>query len=201
MSIASVQQETGSPIVMPRLSVEMAGALACALGAWGGIVPFVGPIFGFSADGSPAWTWNLPHALLFLAPGAVAFVGGLAIIAGGRSVLGRHVGLALAGALVRDRRRVVHRRAVSVAGAEERERLQPELRVTVARVLDRILAWSGWDPDRARLIRVRAPDAARHEDAGESRDRSALRFLRTLVAASQVREAAPTGLFQLRSVE
>ncbi len=100
MSIASVQQETGSPIVMPRLSVEMAGALACALGAWGGIVPFVGPIFGFSADGSPAWTWNLPHALLFLAPGAVAFVGGLAIIAGGRSVLGRHVGLALAGALV-----------------------------------------------------------------------------------------------------
>jgi hypothetical protein len=101
MSIASMQQETGSPtIVMPRLSVEMAGVLACAFGAWGGIVPFVGPIFGFSADGTSAWTWNLSHALLFLAPGTVALLGGLAIIVGGRAVLGRHVGLALAGALV-----------------------------------------------------------------------------------------------------
>ncbi len=101
MSIASVQQESGSPtIVMPRLSVEMAGVLACAFGAWGGIVPFVGPIFGFSADGTPSWTWNLAHTILWLIPGAVAFVGGLAIIARGRSVLGRHVGLAVAGALV-----------------------------------------------------------------------------------------------------
>ncbi|MGA8297286.1 MAG: hypothetical protein WB770_09615 [Acidimicrobiales bacterium] len=101
MSIASVQHESGPPtIVMPRLSVEMAGALACAFGAWGGIVPFVGPIFGFSADGTPSWTWNLTHTILFLLPGAAAFVGGLAIVAGSRSVLGRHVGLAIAGALV-----------------------------------------------------------------------------------------------------
>lgn len=101
MSIASVQQETKSPaIVMPRLSVEMAGALACAVGAWGGIVAFVGPLFGYRADGTPAWTWNLPHAFLWLLPGAAAFVGGLAIIIGGRSVYRRHVGLAVAGALV-----------------------------------------------------------------------------------------------------
>ncbi|MGB9111910.1 MAG: hypothetical protein WCF24_04195 [Acidimicrobiales bacterium] len=101
MSITSVQQETSSPmVVMPRLSVEMAGALAGAFGAWGGIVPFVGPIFGFSADGTPSWTWNLQHAVLFLAPGAAAFVGGLAIIVGSRWALGRYVGLALAGALV-----------------------------------------------------------------------------------------------------
>lgn len=100
MSIASVQQESSSPtIVMPRLSVEMAGALACALGAWGGIVPFVGPIFGFSADKSASWTWTLAHGLLFVLPGAVAFAGGLAIIIGGRG-LGRHMGLAVAGALV-----------------------------------------------------------------------------------------------------
>jgi hypothetical protein len=101
MSIASVQQESSSSaIVMPRLSVEMAGALACAFGAWGGIVPFVGPIFGFSADGTASWTWNLTHAVLFLVPGAAAFVGGLAIITAGRTTFGRHVGLAAAGALV-----------------------------------------------------------------------------------------------------
>lgn len=101
MHTATVQHESSSPtIVMPRLSVEMAGALACAFGAWGGIVPFVGPIFGFSADGTASWTWNLTHAVLFVAPGAAAFVGGLLIVAGSRAVLGRHVGLALAGALV-----------------------------------------------------------------------------------------------------
>ncbi len=101
MSVTSVQQESGSStIVMPRLSVEMAGVLACAFGAWGGIVPFVGPLFGFNATGTSAWAWNMPHAILFLLPGAAAFVGGLAIIAGGRTALGRYAGLAAAGALV-----------------------------------------------------------------------------------------------------
>jgi hypothetical protein len=68
-----------------RLSLETAGFLTLLLGAWGGIVPFVGPIFGFSADGSSSWTWNLAHALLFLAPGATAVIAGLLIIAKGRS--------------------------------------------------------------------------------------------------------------------
>jgi hypothetical protein len=66
-------------------SIEMAGALILLVGAWGGIVPFVGPLFGFSGDGSRSWTWNLPHALLSLAPGAVAVAAGiLVMLAGGR---------------------------------------------------------------------------------------------------------------------
>jgi hypothetical protein len=62
------------------LGVEMAGLLILLLGAWGGIVPYVGPAFGFSGDGTASWTWNLAHSLLFLVPGAVAVVAGALIM-------------------------------------------------------------------------------------------------------------------------
>jgi hypothetical protein len=62
------------------LGVEMAGLLILLLGAWGGIVPYVGPVFGFSGDGTASWTWSLSHSLLFLLPGAVAFVTGAFIM-------------------------------------------------------------------------------------------------------------------------
>ena len=52
------------------------------LGAWAAIVPFVGPTFGFSADGTGSWTWGLSHALLFLVPGAAAVIGGLLVMTG-----------------------------------------------------------------------------------------------------------------------
>lgn len=66
------------------LETETAGLLVLLLGAWAGIVPYVAPVFGFSADGTGSWYWNLPHGLLFLVPGAAAFVAGLMIMAGGR---------------------------------------------------------------------------------------------------------------------
>lgn len=50
------------------------------VGAWGGIVPFVGPLFGFSGNGGPAWSWTESHALLALVPGAVAVVAGLLLL-------------------------------------------------------------------------------------------------------------------------
>jgi hypothetical protein len=58
---------------VPRVSVSVAmGAfLALLLSAWAGIVPFVGPALGFSADGTSSWTWNEVHALGALVPGAV----------------------------------------------------------------------------------------------------------------------------------
>jgi len=63
-----------------RLSIEAAGLFALLVGAWGGIVAFVGPIIGFSGDGSASWVWNRAHALLFLAPGAAACFAGLVIM-------------------------------------------------------------------------------------------------------------------------
>ena len=67
---------------VPRFSLGVAGLLIAVLGAWGGIVPFIGPTFGYSADGSGSWYWDLAHALLSLAPGAAALLVGLLIMAG-----------------------------------------------------------------------------------------------------------------------
>ncbi|MBO0731554.1 MAG: hypothetical protein J2P57_20010, partial [Acidimicrobiaceae bacterium] len=55
----------------------MVGFLTLLVGAWAGIVAFVGPLWGFNASGTTSWVWNTNHWLLHLVPGAVAFVAGL----------------------------------------------------------------------------------------------------------------------------
>jgi hypothetical protein len=64
-----------------RLGLGLVGLLILLTGAWAGVVPYVGPIFGYSSHGQPSWQWNLQHSLLYLIPGAVAVVYGLLIIA------------------------------------------------------------------------------------------------------------------------
>jgi len=68
--------------MMPRPSLGVAGFLIFLLGAWGGIVPFIGPTFGYSADSAGSWHWDLAHALLSVVPGAAACVVGLLIMMG-----------------------------------------------------------------------------------------------------------------------
>jgi hypothetical protein len=85
-----------------RIGLGTAGAVAVLASAWGGIVPFVGPSFGFSADGTGSWHWNLAHVVLALVPGAVGFVLGLFVVAESRGVtVGKgRLSLATAGALL-----------------------------------------------------------------------------------------------------
>jgi hypothetical protein len=56
--------------------------LAILTAAWGGIVPFIGPEFGYRANAEGSWHWSLAHALLHVAPGAVGVVAGLLILSG-----------------------------------------------------------------------------------------------------------------------
>lgn len=99
MTVAHVTSSVTRPVRAPyRLGTEMAGFLLMLLGAWGAIVPYVGPVFGFSGDGTASWTWNLAHSLLFLVPGVVAFFLGLAIMLEGRMAYpGRGTSLAVLG--------------------------------------------------------------------------------------------------------
>lgn len=96
--------ETPAPTVAPRIGgsgVAMLGIVTILVSAWGGIVPYVGPSFGYSADGSGSWHWNLAHALLALVPGVVGIVAGLSMISGAARVrfgLGR-MSLTMAGFL------------------------------------------------------------------------------------------------------
>jgi hypothetical protein len=85
-----------------QFGVGLAGVVAMLVSAWGGIIPYVGPIFGYSGDGSGSWYWNLAHALLALVPGAVGVVLGLFVIGESRGIaLGRgRLSLATAGTLL-----------------------------------------------------------------------------------------------------
>src|SRR5579872_3828970 len=85
-----------------RVGLGTAGVVAVLAAAWGGIVPYVGPLFGFSADGTGSWYWSLAHSTLALVPGAVGVLLGLFVIAESRGVtVGKaRLSLATAGTLL-----------------------------------------------------------------------------------------------------
>jgi hypothetical protein len=77
---------TRNRVQLGRVWLGAAGIVAVLVSAWGGIVPFVGPLFGFSADGTNSWHWSLAHAVLALVPGAVGVLVGLFVIAEARGI-------------------------------------------------------------------------------------------------------------------
>lgn len=58
----------------------MSGFLLILLGAWGALIPFVGPFFDFAFSPDRAWTWTEARGWLQVLPGAVAVVGGLLLL-------------------------------------------------------------------------------------------------------------------------
>lgn len=58
--------------------------LALCLSAWAGLVPFIGPTFGLSADGTSSWTWDRVHLYGAVLPGAVGVVAAVFVIAAAR---------------------------------------------------------------------------------------------------------------------
>jgi hypothetical protein len=81
LSISANDRGTSS-VTTPKTRIirTAIGVLALVLGAWGGLVPYIGHALNFNADGSSLWAWNLQHGLLYLAPGIAAFVGGGALV-------------------------------------------------------------------------------------------------------------------------
>jgi hypothetical protein len=70
-----------APARTVSISLSTIGLLTVAISAWGGIIPYVGPTFGYSADGSGSWQWNLTHSVLALVPGAIGCLIGLSFLA------------------------------------------------------------------------------------------------------------------------
>jgi hypothetical protein len=73
--------EARTAVRSSSISLGMVGFIALIVSAWGGIVPFVGPTFGFSADGAASWHWDLSHVVLALIPGAVGCIAALTFLA------------------------------------------------------------------------------------------------------------------------
>ncbi len=65
---------------MPRSRGAVSGLLLVILGAWGALVPFVGPHFNFAYTPDQDWAWSTARGWLEVLPGAATVVGGLLVI-------------------------------------------------------------------------------------------------------------------------
>jgi hypothetical protein len=66
---------------IPRRRGGLCGLLLILLGAWGGLIPFVGPYFKFAYSPDKTWFYSSGRLYLSILPGAAAVLGGLLIAA------------------------------------------------------------------------------------------------------------------------
>jgi hypothetical protein len=74
---------------MRRSRGAASGFLLALLGAWGALIPFIGPYFHYAYTPDTAWTYTTARLWLEILPGAAVFVGGILLII----ATGRHVAL------------------------------------------------------------------------------------------------------------
>jgi len=65
---------------IPRSRGAVSGLLLMILGAWGALVPFVGPYFDLVIGPDDTWNWSSDRFWLSVLPGIVAFIGGLILL-------------------------------------------------------------------------------------------------------------------------
>jgi hypothetical protein len=64
-----------------RTRGALSGLLLVVLGAWGALVPFVGPSFHYAYTPDKAWAYTSGRLWLEILPGAATLVGGLVVLA------------------------------------------------------------------------------------------------------------------------
>lgn len=83
---------------VPRTRGAVSGALLVLLGAWGALVPFIGPYFDYSYGTDQTWHWTNARGWLEVLPGAAVALGGLLVLVSKHRVSGSLAGwLAAAG--------------------------------------------------------------------------------------------------------
>jgi hypothetical protein len=65
---------------VPRSRGAISGLLLMVLGAWGALIPFIGPYWHYSYTPDTTWTYTTGRLLLEILPGAGAFIGGLLML-------------------------------------------------------------------------------------------------------------------------
>jgi hypothetical protein len=66
---------------IPRSRGALSGVLLVLLGAWGGLIAFVGPYFHYAYTPDTAWSYTSGRLWMEVLPGAGALVGGLIALA------------------------------------------------------------------------------------------------------------------------
>lgn len=100
MVASGAHAESPSRLAVARSRGALTGPLLVLLGAWGGIIPFVGHYFGYGFTPNNTWAWTAGRFWLEVLPAIATFVGGLLITGSGNRVTGMLGGwlAALAGA-------------------------------------------------------------------------------------------------------
>jgi hypothetical protein len=83
--------DTGVPVRGERMRIPLSrgatsGFLLILLGAWGALIPFIGPYFNFAYTPGQEWTWTAARGWLEVLPGAATLVGGLLLLTSGNRV-------------------------------------------------------------------------------------------------------------------
>src|SRR5215218_2473807 len=85
---------------VPRSRGAVTGFLLVLLGIWGGLIPFVGPYFGYEFGSDETWLVTWDRAWLDIAPGAALVLGGLILLVSANRLTGGFgAWLALAGGI------------------------------------------------------------------------------------------------------
>jgi hypothetical protein len=71
----------------PRTRGAVTGLGLLLLGAWGAVIPFVGPYFDYSYTPNTTWTWTTARFFLQVLPGAVASFAGLVLLGSANRVI------------------------------------------------------------------------------------------------------------------
>lgn len=82
---------------LPRTRGATSGLLLVVLGAWGALVPFIGPWFKFAFSPDKSWHWTAARGWLEVLPGAVTVLGGLLLLVSASRIttnLGAWLGIA-----------------------------------------------------------------------------------------------------------
>ncbi|MBO0839810.1 MAG: hypothetical protein J2O49_03185 [Sciscionella sp.] len=73
---------------VPRTRGAISGILLVLLGIWGGLVPFLGPRFGYAYTPDSMWTFTWGRFFLEILPAAAAFLGGLGLLTSANRLTG-----------------------------------------------------------------------------------------------------------------
>ncbi|OIN79931.1 hypothetical protein [Mycobacterium malmoense] len=74
------EKDYSGRVGMPRSRGAVSGVLLVILGAWGALIPFVGPHLNFAYTPDKDWVWTSARGWLEVLPGAATAVGGLLLI-------------------------------------------------------------------------------------------------------------------------
>lgn len=67
-------------LAVPRSRGAVCGSLLVLLGAWGALIPFVGPYFDYAYTPDATWDYTTGRLYLEILPGVATAVGGLLVL-------------------------------------------------------------------------------------------------------------------------